>query len=187
MTANGHDPFDDELSAVARTLHREWESPNLWQSIASQIDAAEPVRSDRRPHRAWLPLAAAAIVLLTLSSAVWLSPRTVEQTTAPARTPAEDRLLSDEAYAEIERSEAQYARALDDLARLVAPRLEMPDSPLLISLRERLMTIDEAIAEARLQIDVNPFNAQLRRQLLFIYQEKRRTLEQVQQHDENTL
>jgi hypothetical protein len=186
MTTNGHDPLDDELSAAARTLHREWESPNLWQSIASRIDAAEPVRSDRRLHRAWLPLAAAAIVLLTVSSAIWIAWRTVRQP-APADTAAQDRLLSEDAYAEIERSEAQYTRALDELTRLVSPKLEMPDSPLLISLRERLMTIDDAIAETRMQIDVNPFNAQLRRQLLFIYQEKRRTLEQVQEHDENSL
>ena len=44
-----------------------------------------------------------------------------------------------------------------------------------------------AIAESRAQIEQNPFNAQLRRQLLYIYQEKRRTLEQIQDHDDTTL
>jgi len=57
----------------------------------------------------------------------------------------------------------------------------MPDSPLVVSLRERLMTIDAAIAEYRKEIDKNRFNAHLREQLLWIYQEKRRTLQEVQE------
>jgi len=43
------------------------------------------------------------------------------------------------------------------------------------------MTIDAAIDECRTEIDRNRFNAHLREQLLWIYQEKRRTLEQVQE------
>ena len=58
---------------------------------------------------------------------------------------------------------------------------------LLIALRDRLQTIDTAIAESRAQIEQNPFNAQLRRQLLYIIEEKRRTLQQIQDHDETTL
>jgi hypothetical protein len=57
----------------------------------------------------------------------------------------------------------------------------MPDSPLLLNLRDRLQAIDAAIAEYRAEIARNRFNAHLRRQLLWIYQEKRRTLEQVQE------
>jgi hypothetical protein len=38
-----------------------------------------------------------------------------------------------------------------------------------------------------MEIDRNRFNAHLRQQLLWIYQEKRRTLEQVQESDRNAL
>ena len=60
-------------------------------------------------------------------------------------------------------------------------------SGLLVAMRDRLQTIDAAIAESRAQIRQNPFNAQLRQQLLYIYREKRRTLEQIQDHDDTAL
>jgi len=63
----------------------------------------------------------------------------------------------------------------------------MPDSPLLVNLRERLEVIDAAIAEYRAEIARNRFNAHLRQQLLWIYQEKRRTLEQVQEYTPDAL
>jgi hypothetical protein len=97
------------------------------------------------------------------------------------------RLLTEDALAAIERSEAQYVQAIDELTRLTAPRLEMPDSPLLVNLRERLELIDAAIVEYRAEIDRNRFNAHLRQQLLWIYQEKRRTLEQVQEYAPDAL
>ena len=96
-------------------------------------------------------------------------------------------LLTEDALAAIERSEQQYIRAIDDLTRLAAPRLDMPDSPLLVNLRERLEVIDAAIAEYRAEIARNRFNAHLRQQLLWIYQEKRRTLEQVQEYAPDAL
>lgn len=183
MTTNGHDSLDDDLSAAARTLHREWESPALWPAIASQI---EPVRQRCSWHG--YKLAAAAALVAALGSATWWAWRSPSADNVPAGISAgPNPLLSDEALAELERSERQYTRAIDELARLAAPKLEMPRSQLLLNLRERLMTIDDAIDEARMQIDVNPFNAQLRQQLLFIYQEKRRTLEQIHDYDENTL
>jgi hypothetical protein len=97
------------------------------------------------------------------------------------------RLLSEDALAAIERSEAQYIQAIDELTRVAAPRLDMPDSPLLVNLGERLEIIDAAIAEYRAEIARNRFNAHLRRQLLWAYQEKRRTLEQIQEYAPDAL
>jgi hypothetical protein len=185
MTVTNHQSDeDDNLRAAARSLHKEWDSPNLWPAID------EALRTPVVPSRRWgrPQLAAAAALVLTIGGAGWMLWRAL-----PAAGPAvdtadaQDRLLSDEAYAEVERSEAQYTRALDELSRVVAPKLEMPDSELLLSLRERLKTIDAAIEESRMQIDRNPFNAQLRRQLLYIYQEKRQTLEQIQEHNDTAL
>src|SRR5262245_42975936 len=45
VTLNGsdreRDEPDEELSAVARLLHREWDSPRLWPSIAAGMDAID--------------------------------------------------------------------------------------------------------------------------------------------------
>jgi hypothetical protein len=98
-----------------------------------------------------------------------------------------DRLLTEDALAAIEQSEARYIQAIDELTRLTAPRLDMPDSPLLVNLQERLAIIDAAITEYKAEIARNRFNAHLRRQLLWIYQEKRRTLEQIQEYAPDAL
>jgi hypothetical protein len=186
-----HDQFDrsdeEALSRAARTLHEEWDSPHLWPRIAAALrrdGATSPT-----PRRWWYApaspswrLAAAAIVLLAIGTSTWVLWRGVAPQPQPTPTAAADeRLLTDEAVAAIEKSEAQYVRAIDELTRLTRPKLEMPDSPLIVNLRQRLMTIDAAIDEYRKEIDRNRFNAHLRQQLLWIYQEKRRTLEQVQE------
>ena len=183
-----HDERDLELSAAARSLHREWDTPRLWPAIAAgilAIDADLHAGTSSNTFGRWQVLAAAALIAITLGPASWLGwqwfmlgPRPDAATTEQRR----QRLLTEDALAAIERSEAQYVQAIDELTRLTAPRLEMPDSPLLVNLRERLEVIDAAIAEYRAEIARNRFNAHLRQQLLWIYQEKRRTLEQVQEY-----
>jgi len=187
MTPQDFNRGDDEsLSAAARSLHEEWDSPNLWPSIAARLREEEHASTPRRPWYAtsagmWR-LAAAAAVLITLSSATWIMWTRVEPKKPSATVSASDeRLLTDDAVAEIDRAEAQYVRAIDELTKLARPKLDKADSPLIVNLRERLMTIDAAIDEYRMEIDRNRFNAHLRQQLLWIYQEKRRTLEQVQE------
>jgi hypothetical protein len=198
LNGREQDERDDELSAVARSLHREWDSPRLWSSIEAGMHAIDDLRSGgsedppllSRPFGRWQALAAAAVIAMTLGPTSWLGLRWY--TLGPRPDPAaveerRQRLLSDEALAAIERSEAQYVQAIEELTRLTAPRLDMPDSPLLVNLRERLELIDTAIAEYRAEIARNRFNAHLRRQLLWIYQEKRRTLEQIQEYAPDAL
>jgi hypothetical protein len=56
-------------------------------------------------------------------------------------------------------------------------------SPLLARYREKLRLLDAAIATCRAQLDRNRFNAHLRRELLSMYQEKRRTLQQLMEQE----
>ena len=193
-----NDERDDELSAIARSLHREWDSPRLWPSIAAGILAHELAIEVglERPSRApfwngrWQAVAAAAVIAITLAPTSWLGWRWFMLEPRPDPSTAEQRrqaLLTEDALAAIERSEQQYMEAIADLTRLAAPRLDMPDSPLLVNLSERLEVIDAAIAEYRAEIARNRFNAHLRQQLLWIYQEKRRTLEQVQEYAPDAL
>jgi hypothetical protein len=187
------DERDEELSAVALSLHQEWDSPRLWPSIAARIAAIDSTHDSlpvRRTFGRWQALAAAAVIAITLAPTSWLGWRWFMLGPKPDSAAADERrqrLLSEEALAAIERSEAQYTQAIDELTRLTAPRLDMPDSPLLVNLRERLEIIDAAIAEYRAEIARNRFNAHLRQQLLWIYQEKRRTLEQIQEYPPDAL
>jgi hypothetical protein len=187
------DERDEELSAVALSLHQEWDSPRLWPSIAARIAAIDSAHDSlpvRRTFGRWQALAAAAVIAITLAPTSWLGWRWFMLGPKPDSAAADERrqrLLSEEALAAIERSEAQYTQAIDELTRLTAPRLDMPDSPLLVNLRERLEIIDAAIAEYRAEIARNRFNAHLRQQLLWIYQEKRRTLEQIQEYPPDAL
>jgi hypothetical protein len=172
---------DEELSAAARRLHKEWQSPDLWPSIAAEIAAIERAeRNARVKRRAWQAVAAAAVVVLAVAASLWVvrqGSRTITTTSPP--TLAGDRLLSDEALLEVERAEAQYIATIEALAKKTAARTDGSAAPVLAHLRERLLVIDAAIADCRAEIERNRFNAHLRRQLLSIYQEKRRTLEQI--------
>ena len=168
---------DEELSVAARSLHREWDSPRLWPAIAvgiHDIDVDAHAAASSNPLGRWPVLAAAALIAITLGPASWLGwqwfmlgPRPDSAMTEQRR----QRLLTEDALATIERFETQYVQAIDELTRLTAQRLEMPDSPLLVNLRERLELIDAAIAEYHVEIARNRFNAHLRQQLLWIYQE----------------
>jgi ribosomal protein S10 len=177
------DEKDDELSAAARGLRREWESPALWPRIADSLSAearrAEQRRALFRPP-AWLALAAVAAVV-AIAVTVGLQLR------SPAPAPeAERRLLTDKALRDVERAEGDYVRTIEDLSRIAESKAREP-SPLMMSYREKLLVLDGAIADCRARIDRNRFNAHLRRELLSLYQEKQRTLQQLMNEDNDAL
>ena len=88
-------------------------------------------------------------------------------------------LLKSAALENVERAEALYVQAIDKLAAEAKPQLENPATPLLANYHEKLQVLDSAIGDLRAQAGLNPSNAQLRYQLLAMYQEKKRTLEEV--------
>jgi hypothetical protein len=181
-----------ELSAAARSLRGGWDSPGLWPRIEASL-AAHAARAPlwRRvvaPHGGWsarVPLLAASLAIVALAAALW----TARPAAIPSLDPAqvERRLLSEKALREVERAESAYVRAIGGLEPQAEPILRDPRSPLLASYRERLLLIDEAIAECRAQIQRNRFNAHLRRELLSAYQQKRLTLEQALEEGANAL
>jgi hypothetical protein len=176
---------DDDIARAARGLRREWDSPDLWPRIeaalAAEVEAARRRRRSPGPA-AWLTLAAAAAALV-LGLAVLLRVRAPE-TAAPD---APRRLLSERALREVERSEGDYVRSIEALSRLAEPRVEEPESPLMMSYREKLVVLDSAIAECRARIDRNRFNARLRQELLSLYQDKQRTLQQMIEEETDAL
>jgi hypothetical protein len=176
---------DDDIGRAARGLRREWDSPLLWPRIegalAAEVARAEHRRAPARLHT-WLTLAAAAAVLV-LGVTVLLRLRPP----VPVAPEAGRRLLTERALQDVERAENDYIRSIDALSRVAEPRVEDAESPLMMSYREKLALLDSAIAECRARIDRNRFNARLRQELLSLYQDKQRTLQQVMKEDTDAL
>jgi hypothetical protein len=179
----------DDLSAAARTLHRDWESPALWPRIVSAMRAHD-ARS-RHGRAAWWQMpqwraVAAVLVLLVLIPTAWHGWRLARPETSPSdRETTREPLLSEQALSDVERAEAEYVRAIDRLSSVATTTVDTSASPLLLNLHERLMTIDAAIAECRAEIERNRFNAHLRNQLLLIYRQKQHTLEQILEQEKH--
>jgi hypothetical protein len=173
------------LSVAAKELRDYSDSPSFWPRIERAL-AEEALRKAQRAERkswfsflpsfspAWQTAFAGALVLVLTISAGWyyLHPPKKGQ-------PTDSSLLQSSALKEVESAETAYERAIDKLAAETKPQLENPSTPLLANYHEKLLVLDSAIADLRVQAGMNPSNAQLRYQLLAMYQEKQRTLQEV--------
>jgi len=173
------------LSLAAQELRDYSDSPLLWPRI-EHVLAEELARKRRTAENpgwlsfwknaplGWQTAAAGALVLVLAVSAVWF---TTSQ--SPSGQTSNPSLLKSKALKEVERTESAYVRSIEKLAVETRAQLEKPATPLLASYREKLLLIDSAIEDLRAQAGQNPSNAHLRYQLLAMYQEKQRTLEDV--------
>jgi tetratricopeptide (TPR) repeat protein len=173
------------LSVAAQEMRDYSESPAFWTRIERAL-AEEDVRRTRRWRRkgwfsflqnipvGWQTAVAGAFVLALTVSAGWIYIH------RPTGTPVSDQsLLKSAALKNVENAEAAYVQAIDKLAAEARPQLDTPATPLLANYHEKLVLLDSAIADLRAQAGMNPSNAQLRHQLLAMYQEKQHTLEEV--------
>ncbi len=173
------------LSVAAAELRDSSDSPSFWPRIERTL-AAEAARGGQRgglrrwfsflPNLSvgWQTALAGAFTLILIVSAGWMYIH------RPIATGENDKsLLKSSALKEVESSEAAYERAIDKLAAEAKPQLDEPATPLLANYHEKLLVLDSAIADLRAQTGLNPSNAQLRYQLLSMYQEKQHTLEEV--------
>lgn len=181
----------DEISAAAPALKKTWESPELWPRIReslvreSFVPAAAAVERERPPRAAptwpaWIPIA--AIATLFVVSFVGLQvfrPSLGDRQIFGVRSFPKAPLMTDSALADVEKSEREYVRSIENLARVAQPRLAAAETPLLVSYREKLQLLDGAIADLNAQIELNRYNTHLRRQLLGVYAEKQQTLREV--------
>jgi hypothetical protein len=176
--------FDDrDIERTAPSLHHEWDSPGLWPAIAGGIRGHNRGQRNKRfilLSSSICGAAAAVFVIVAVSLTAWLVVRSTRQG-GSVTDMAQDSLLAGDALADIERAEQQYVEAIEGLSRVTESALERLEAPIAANLRERLTAIDAAIAECRQEIARNRLNAHLRSQLLWMYQEKRRTLEEVQE------
>jgi hypothetical protein len=173
------------LSIAAKELREYSDSPSLWPRIELAL-AEEAARKAQGAERkrwlsflpsfspAWQTVLAGALALALAISGSWLIFHAPGQ-----KTESDKSLLQSSALKEVESAEAAYGRAIDKLAAEAKPQLENPATPLLANYHEKLLVLDSAIADLRAQTGLNPSNAQLRYQLLAMYQEKQHTLEEV--------
>jgi hypothetical protein len=171
------------LSVAAKELQDYSASPELWTRIERALveaDARKAHGAERKRWFSFLPnislqwptaLAGAFVLILTVSVS-WIY--------LPVKPGQPDSsLLKSAALKEVENTESAFEKAIDKLAGEAKPQLEDPATPLMANYREKLLVLDSAIADLRAQAGLNPSNAQLRYQLLAMYQEKQKTLEEV--------
>jgi hypothetical protein len=162
----------NEISSTARELHATWNNDMLWPRIERAI------RDERRGTRTRVWQIAAAIFLLAaLGVTAWIAQRRVHASAF------DEAILRASAVDEVERAEKAHIAAINHLESLTAAKLDQPSTPLLVSYKEKLMMLDEAIAECQGAINRNRQNAYLRTQLLTMYSEKQRTLQDVLRED----
>jgi hypothetical protein len=158
----------NEISDVAKGMHAGWKNEMLWPRIERSV------RDERRREHARIWQIAAAVVLLTgLAFVTW----TINQRNRASDF--DESIIRASAVDEAEKAEKAHIGAINRLEKHVGPKLENASTPLMVSYREKLMLLDDAIAECQTNIDRNRQNAHLRRQLLAIYSEKQRTLQDV--------
>jgi len=179
------------LSVAAAELRDYAPSPALWSRIETALAAnAAPERAPSLQEKlsAWLgfslswQLAAVSsfAVLLLVSGGLIYRHQTITPTQKPVSSTAQqDPLLKTKALDDVEKAETAYVQAIDKLATDAKPQLDKPETSLMANYREKLQVLDSAIDDLRAQAGQNPSNAHLRYQLLAMYQEKQKTLEDV--------
>jgi len=157
----------NEISDVARGMQTTWSNEMLWPRIARAIR-----NQKRQGLRIW-QVAAGFLLLLGIGLFAWRANENVR------RDKFNQTILQASAVDEVEKAEKAHVAAIDQLEKVAQTKLDEASTPLLVSYKEKLMLLDDAIAECQSNIDRNRQNAHLRKQLLAIYSEKQRTLQEV--------
>ena len=180
------------LSVAAAELRDHSPSPALWSRIETALaaNAATPASalSWQEKLSTWLgfslswqlaAVSAFAVLLLVSGGLIYRHQTIAPQKPGDSTHSAQDTLLKTKALDDVEKAETAYVQAIDKLATDAKSQLDKPETPLMASYREKLQVLDSAIDDLRAQAGDNPSNAHLRYQLLAMYQEKQKTLEDV--------
>jgi hypothetical protein len=188
------------LSVVAAEMRDYSPSPALWSRIETALASNANVAPASSPSwqekmSAWLGFSLSwqlgavsvfAVLLLVSGGLIYrhqtLPPQQPNQQQPPntaSSHPTQDPLLKSKALDAVEKAQTAYVQAIDKLATDAKPQLDKPETPLMANYREKLQVLDSAIDDLRAQAGDNPSNAHLRYQLLAMYQEKQKPLEEV--------
>ena len=165
-----------EISDTAKSMKAEWNSDLLWPRIerALRAEKHDSFRSQ------WLRIAAAVMLTAGIAATTFF---VVRDGSRDARFG--EKIIQAGAIDEVDLAQQKHEQAIARLEKLAEPRLDETESPLMVSYKEKLMLLDEAIAECQTSIESNRQNAHVRKQLLAIYAEKQRTLRDVLREGNN--
>lgn len=164
----------NDLSATAQSMRTTWESDLLWP----RIERALREEKKRSPLRWLWQIAAVFVITAGLAATVLFMVRTQTREAA-----FDQSILRVSALDDVEQAERAHVAAINRLEKLADPKLDRSDTPLMVSYKEKLMLLDDAIDECQANIDRNRQNAHLRKQLLAMYSEKQQTLQDVLRED----
>jgi hypothetical protein len=164
----------NEISTTAASMRTTWQNDTLWPRIERSL------REERtRSVRSWSwQMAAAVLLTVALGGTSWYAVRAQSEKAA-----FDQSILRLTALDDVERAEQAHLQAIAALEKVAEPKLDDASSPLMISYKEKLMLLDDAIAECEANIRQNRQNAHLRKQLLAMYTEKQQTLRDVMRED----
>jgi hypothetical protein len=158
----------NEISGVAQSMQTTWNNDMLWPRIERGI------RAQNRHARSKLwQIAASVVIMAGLGVFAWKANQAISSNVFG------EHILQAAAVDEVEKAEKAYVAAIHQMEKTAQPKLDDASTPLMVSYKEKLMLLDDAIADCQANIDRNRQNAHLRNQLLAIYSEKQRTLQDV--------
>jgi len=179
---SGHgDEAGTRLDALLAGLPRELPPENdLWPGIAAQL---EPRRAPRR----WLPLAAAAVLLVVSSSLItarvvrWsAAPAAPIATVAPPATP-DAGVVRPASFGPGHALDPEYAAARQQLAAMLAQRMDRLPSSARQKVEDNLAQLHRATDEINAALALQPGDALLEELLLNTYQDELAVLASVNQ------
>ena len=169
----------NDIAETAQSMRESWRNDLLWPRIERSL------REERKKNapltRLW-QYAAAILITVGLGGTLWYSLRVQSHDAA-----FDKRILQVSALDEVEQAERSHELAIARLEGLAESKIDQSGSPLMVSYKEKLMLLDDAIAECQSNIDRNRQNAHLRKQLLAMYTAKQQTLEDVLREDTNNV
>lgn len=148
----------------------------LWSALRAATSArpARPAWTVRMTRR---ELAAAAVLLVALSSGITAALVRRGDSPAPPAVAAAEVARPPAAWAEFRRAEAEYVRTADDLEAVLAGSRDALAPETVRTVEESLRLIDEAIRDAREALARDPANAELSNALAATYRDKIDVLE----------
>ena len=169
------------VAEAAPSLKKTWDSPQLWPAIHQKLAEESQNPAARRAPRAWLrwlPAAAMAALFGIAAAGLLVFRNSGGRDPLVARwETTKDPILADSAANEVEAAEKSYVESIEKLSLLAEPRLLEASTPIALNYREKLAVLDSAIADLRASIEQNRYNTHLRRELLAVYREKQKTLQ----------
>jgi len=169
--------LDRALAGLPRELPPE---NDLWPGIAAQLEA-------RRAPRRWLPLAAAAVLLVVSSSLItarvvrWsAAPAAPIATVAPPATP-DAGVVRPASFGPSHALDPEYAAARQQLAAMLAQRMDRLPSSARQKVEDNLAQLHRATDEINAALALQPGDALLEELLLNTYQDELAVLASVNQ------